>query len=473
MSHHNKEILAFGLSVMITGAAVAAAFMLFNGQAKFLIPNIQNNLDSSPNNLLAVNPAITARKSEGERLIMVSRRNTDKEEGIKLYAQKNYAAAVAKWQTYLDSQGGRTDPEARIYFNNAQIAEKDSAKIAVVVPVGSNREIAEEILRGVSQLQTEVNSQGGVNGKLIKIAILNDDNLPDVAQDIAQYLVNDKTFLAVVGHNASDASKAAAPIYEKGGLVMVSPTSKSKDLTGSGKYIFRTVASIVFEVDLLYQYSIKNKNANQIAICLSGDNLSLSMRDALVNRPKFNPIPCSLASSNFDADAIANQLLNAKIDALIIAGGTRKDYAENSIKLAKALKNRMVIMSDSSLYTKEPTLTFSPGASENMVISIPWHPEGPNSKEFADKAEKIWGGRVNWRSATAYDALLAISTALKANPTREGIQQSLSSKDFAVDGAAGTIRFSSDGDTQNRPILVKVTKKEPSQSGTGYDFIPF
>lgn len=76
--------------------------------------------------------------------------------------------------------------------------------------------MAKEILRGVAQAQDEVNRSGGINGKLLQVAIANDDNEANQAQQIAKQFVQDTSILAVVGHNSSNASIAAAPIYQEG-----------------------------------------------------------------------------------------------------------------------------------------------------------------------------------------------------------------------------------------------------------------
>jgi branched-chain amino acid transport system substrate-binding protein len=90
--------------------------------------------------------------------------------------------------------------------------------IGVSIPIGSNREIAEEILRGVATFQDKLNTQKmGKDRRSLVIEISNDDNNSAIAQEIAQYFVKETAIQAVIGHNASDASVAAAPIYQKGG----------------------------------------------------------------------------------------------------------------------------------------------------------------------------------------------------------------------------------------------------------------
>ncbi|MCP2731764.1 ABC transporter substrate-binding protein, partial [Limnofasciculus baicalensis] len=168
------------------------------------------------------------RISLGDKILLDSVTNSYKEAGIKAVADKNFALAINKFQKSLEIT--RNDPETLIYLNNAKIGNSKALNIAVSVPIGSNINVAQEILRGVAQAQNEVNQHGGINGMGLKIAIANDDNNPKIGKKLATEFVKNPTILAVVGHNASDVSLAAAEIYQ-GQLVMISPTSFAKTLS--------------------------------------------------------------------------------------------------------------------------------------------------------------------------------------------------------------------------------------------------
>lgn len=168
--------------------------------------------------------------SLGEKILLQGDTNSDKQAGIQAFAKNDFQTAIDKFKSYRQNCGN--DPEALIYLNNAQAAKKGNPlKIAVSVPIGSNPNVAKEILRGVAQAQDEVNQNGGINGKLLQIAIANDDNDPRSASQIADQFVKDVNILAVVGHNASNTSFAAAPVYQQGGLVMVAPTGFAQSLS--------------------------------------------------------------------------------------------------------------------------------------------------------------------------------------------------------------------------------------------------
>ena len=57
---------------------------------------------------------------------------------------------------------------------------------------------------------------------------------------------------------------ATAPIYQDKGLVAISPTSTSVDISKIGNYIFRTVPSDRFGGNALARYALEKINKSQV-----------------------------------------------------------------------------------------------------------------------------------------------------------------------------------------------------------------
>ena len=152
------------------------------------------------------------------------------------------------------------------------------------MPIGGSLDVAKEILRGVAQAQNEINKRGGIthNGvkTLVQVQIANDDNDPEVAQKIAASFVAQPNVIGVVGHNSSSSSIAAAPIYQQGNLVMVSPTSVARELSQAGSYIFRTTPSTRVLAETLADYAANTLHRHKIAVCVDADSpASTSFKD--------------------------------------------------------------------------------------------------------------------------------------------------------------------------------------------------
>ncbi len=412
-----------------------------------------------------------ARISIGDKILVTAAANPDKQAGVKAIAAKDFSTAINKLQSSL--QVNQNDPEALIYLNNAKVSNSNVLKIATSVPIGSNLDVAQELLRGVAQAQDEVNRAGGINGALLQVEIANDENDAEITKQIATELVKDSTVLAVVGSNASNASLAGAPVYQEAGLVMVSPTSVAKNLTDVGNYIFRTVPSIRVITDTLSHYTIKTAHRNSIAICFdsqSPDNqsfrnefiLSLSSEGG-----KFINISCDFSEPKFNTNAVVSQAISAGADGLLLAPHVDR-IDDKALDVARANKGRLALFGNHIMHTFK-TLKYGRDDVNGLVLAVPWHPEAFPGNPFAGNARKLWGGEVNWRTAMAYDAAQSIITGLKQGNTRKALQSSLSNPSFSSFGATGAIQFLPSRDRQGGALLVKV---QPGNiSGTGYDFV--
>jgi len=409
--------------------------------------------------------------SLGEKVLITADTNPDKQEGVRYFAQGDFITAMMKFQASL--RRNQNDPETLLYLNNALASHHHNAfKIAASVPIGGNLNVAKEILRGIAQAQDEINRNGGINGKLLQIEIANDNNDPDTAKRLAEQFVSDQTVLAVVGHNSSDASIAAAPVYQQGRLVMISPTSTADRLSGIGSYVLRTVPSDSFDAFALSYYAIKTAHLTKIAICAdSQDRASQSLSADFTKylqtyRAKVADVNCDFSSLNFDpTTAVAGAVSNGA-DGLLLAPSV--DKLEKAIDIARANKDRLSLFSYSVMYTLQ-TLHSGQVAVNGMVLTIPWY--SLQNQPFVHKAKTLWGGSVNWRTAMAYDATQAAIAGLSQSNTRSGLQQFLHSSSFSARGATGTkIKFLPSGDRVGGVILVRV--QPGKNSGTSYDFVP-
>jgi branched-chain amino acid transport system substrate-binding protein len=415
-------------------------------------------------------PSQDPRFSLGEKLLIEQENTLAKQKGIEAFAKKDYQTAVNQFQASLDQQ--RNDPESLIYLNNAQV-NGQAYRIAVSVPIGSNLNVAQEILRGVAQAQDEINQASDriTDNIGLQVQIINDNNDPKIAAQVANALVKDSDILAVVGHNASDASLAAAPIYQAGGLTMISPTSFASDLTRSDKtYIFRAVQTPRFMADVLARYATETAKKNIILSCFDSkafDNRSFKdefIASLLSLGGKAVPMPCDFADNKFDSNAVMVRAIAAGADGLLLA--PHIDRLDRAIALAQVNQGRISLFSSASLYTFK-ILEEGGAAFDGLVLPVPWHPDAYPNNAFSANAVRLWGGKVTWRTAGAYDATRAIITALQQKNSRENIQQVLRTPGFAATGTR-EIQFLPTGDREGNPVLVRV-EPDPSQP-SGYNF---
>lgn len=417
---------------------------------------------------LIQNKAIQNRISLGNRILVTADNSPDKQAAARAFASRDYVKAADLFNSSL--QINRNDPEAWIYMNNATAAVRgDTITIAAIAPVGSNLNVSKEILRGVAQAQHEINQKGGVGGKLVQVTIANDENKPEIAKQIAEEFVKNKNILAVIGHNSSDASLAAAPIYQEGGLVAISPTSVARELSEIGNYIFRTTPNTRNIAETLAQYTVKSAHKTKIAICAdSQDKASLSFKEefmwsALAAGGQVTATACDFSNANFNATDIPSQAISDGADAILLAPSVNK--INQAIDIIQSGENRLPVLGSHTMYTYE-TLQQGKTEANGSIYAVP---ATNRDRAFSENAKRFWGGEGSWRTATSYDATKVAIAGLKLGAERETLQKTISNPGFSFKGATGLIRFLPSGDRQGSAVLVKI--QPGKNSGTGYDFV--
>ncbi|MEP6516543.1 ABC transporter substrate-binding protein [Microcoleus vaginatus] len=413
--------------------------------------------------------AIANRISFGNQILVASQTTAAKQAGVQAFAEGNHQAAAQYFQKSL--QQNRNDPETIIYLNNATASNGSSLKIAVSVPIGSNPNVAQEILRGVAQAQDEINTSGGISGAKLQVEIVNDDNSPEVVREVAKTLAQDQNILAVIGHNASNASLEAAPIYQQEKLVMVTPTSFANNLSGFGSYIFRTVPNISVMAAPLAEYVVKTERQTNIAVCYDSqapDNISFKdefVASLTAAGGKLVPTVCDFSLPSFNAENALADAVSKGAQGLMVA--PHIDRIDRAISLARINRGKLPLYGSTTLYTFQ-TLKDGQKDVDGLVLPVPWHPETNPGSRFPENARHRWGGIVNWRTATSFDATQAVIAGLRQSNTREGLQQALRNANFSTTGSSEDVKFLPTGDRAGKPILVQV-----KQGGsTGYNFVP-
>ncbi len=418
---------------------------------------------------LFTNRALSERFSAGEVQLIGAVTTLAKQEGIAAFAVGNYPMAVQWFEESL--KVNPNDPETLIYLNNARLRaeQRQIYAIATSVPIGKALNIAQEILRGVAHAQDEINRNGGINGVGLEVEIVDDDNDPNLTSQIAPILINRQDILAVIGSNTSDASQGGAPIYQKHGLVMISPTTFDPDVSRVGHYIFRAVPTARSMSTTLVNYLLahlaeQRAQSPKMLVCYDAtapDNTVFrnDFIDALVTSggeivtvldSQGNDL-CNFASPAFDAEEAIAQAITQGANSLYL--GPSINYLDPAIAVAKANQGQLALFGSPSLYTQK-IIQDGQDTIEGLVVVAPWSPEA--HPEFAQRAQSLWRATINWRTATAYDATRAVIAGLQQSNTRSGLQQVLQNPAFSTSGSGDLVRFLDTRDRHLTTVLIQV-----------------
>ena len=123
----------------------------------------------------------------------------------------------------------------------------DSIKVGFNVPLtGFAAADGNSALIGAQLAVEQVNSGGGVNGKMLELVIYDDQASPKESAPLAVKLTTQDNVVAGISGSYSGATRAAATIYQENSTPYISAYAVHPDITRAGDYVFRT--SFVGEV---------------------------------------------------------------------------------------------------------------------------------------------------------------------------------------------------------------------------------
>jgi len=398
-----------------------------------------------------------------------------KQTGLTALAAGDYETAEAEFSTALSEN--KNDPESLIYRNNARIADGEAYTIAVAVP--ANKEFlgpALEIMRGAAQAQAEINEAGGIDGVPLRMLIAGDSGQAAGSFETASDLVENEEVLAVVGHYTSDMTLAAAEAYEANGLAMISPTSTAEKISEAGEYIFRTVPSDRLAAAALARHVLNSLDKTQAAVFYTADSAySRSVRSEFTTELLSNGgevvADFNVSEPGYSAGQALQAAKAAGAEVIMLALTEETDNA--SLQVLAVNNGELPTVGGDSLYDFN-ILDVGREDAVGLTVSVPWHILSHQQSQFVRSSRELWGAAVNWRTVTAYDAVLTLAEAIaQGDPTRQGIADALSKPGFAAAGATSTVKFFPSGDRNQSSQLVTITKKNnQGLSGTGYDYEP-
>ncbi|NEQ74800.1 MAG: ABC transporter substrate-binding protein [Okeania sp. SIO2C9] len=473
---HVKKSKQIPISLVMFIATLAVPILI--GTGFFFGVKIQPVLDSEPDN----EQQERERFSSGERTLFSNSYETKHNDNFlncnQEFQSKNYSETANCFAALVKDY--QNEPEPLIYQNNSRAYEfGNPLTLAVVVPADTESKIAKEILRGVAQAQNKFNQDRPSNSRLLEIVIVNDSNEPTISKKVAQEIVkNRRSILGVIGHNSSNASKAALEVYKAQRkaqkLAMISPTSTSTELKSD--IFFRTVINNSMLSQKLAKY-VKKLGIKKVVIFDNDQgSYSLSLKeyfDFHLNSKEI--IKVDLKEQSFYLELAVKTAVESQIKAGMLFADVKTIHS--AIKIATANyelpeKQKLKLLGGDSLYNCD-TLNKGKQAIQGLILAVPWHKKLPTAKPFVDGAKSIWGGEVSWRTATSYDATKAFIYALSNsgnNPTRSKVLEKLKEVNLPANETSGqNLRFSPEGEREGEAFLVEVVES-PNPACSDLDF---
>lgn len=124
---------------------------------------------------------------------------------------------------------------------------------------------------GVLLAIEKINAEGGVAGKKIELVVRDDKGTQEGARTADRELI-ETGVVAIIGHMTSGQTMAALPVSQKAGMVLLSPTTSTPQLTGKIDNFFRVIADSASEARMLARHTMKTIGLDRVAAIYDSDN---------------------------------------------------------------------------------------------------------------------------------------------------------------------------------------------------------
>lgn len=292
----------------------------------------------------------------------------------------------------------------------------------------------------------KINAKGGIKGRPLQIVAEDSKSEPKDSAQIAQKFTSDAKIVATLGDFTSTACMAAQPIYDRAGLVQLSPTASHPEFAPKSQWSFGVIGTQAEEGAFMADYTVKRDGKKKVAVLYINNDWGIAAQQHYIKRAKDLGADIVATENYFDRDkdftGVLTKLRGSKPDALYIAT-MYNDGALMSKQREKLGWNDVAVFGPGSLYS--PKLLELGGSSveglRTSTIFMITDPR-PEVQEFI-KTFKTRNNGVdpNMFAAIAYDAISIMANAIeKAGTDRKAIRDELAKMQNYV-GMTGTFGF--------------------------------
>ena len=353
------------------------------------------------------------------------------------------------------------------------VIQAQTIKIATQSPLsGGSAALGEQIKLGAQLAVEEAQAKFQALGFKLELAAYDDQATPDTGVANANRIINDADVLGLVGHYNSGVAIPSSEVYNRVGLVMVSPANTNPRVTDRNlPNVNRICGRDDVQGPAGAEYAVKELKAKKIFVIHDktayGQGLAEEFRKraiALGASVPDNAFVGTEEKSNFIP--IITQIMAFQAD-LIYFGGIYDQIGPFTKQLRERGLKAPILSGDGLDSGDYERLAGSANSTSTYYTTVAGPVSVfPKAKAFLDKFKTKFGKSAEGFAIYAYDCanviLAGLEASIKANggkkPTREAVAKAV--RAVKLEGFTGTIEFDTKGDIKVADyFIVKVAGK--------------
>ncbi len=312
----------------------------------------------------------------------------------------------------------------------------------------------------------EINERGGLLGQPAAFVALDNKSTPIGASLAAREAVT-RGVTAVVGASWSTHSLAMAPILQKAGIPMVSPSSTNPKVTLVGNYIFRACFTDSFQGRVMAHFARGELGARSaVVLKISNEEYSVVLAEFFVRSFKElggeAPWVGSYKVKAVDFADLLREARKLKPDVVYIPG-----YSRDSgllIRQAVSMGMRTTFLGGDGW--NNLMYPYMGDVEKKGFFSTQWNPNSPapENRRLVEAYRKKHGRELMVPNAIlAYDAVMLLADAIR----RAGTSKHAEIRDALAEttnfqGVTGVITMDENGDPMDKEAVIMKLGKESS-----------
>ena len=291
----------------------------------------------------------------------------------------------------------------------------------------------------------------------------------DDQSDVNFARVTAKSFVAsgvagVIGHNTTDTSVAAAPIYADAGIPQLSPTSTGRQFTQGG---YRTAFQLLGHSDitsiLLAKVSLDMLKAKRVAVIDNGTALGAALAEVFLRQVKQDGglvvLRDTVNSKTSDFNGVLSRVKSEGADLLLFTGVGPQAVAFSQ-HCQRLGVNSTLLLSGGAVNLEFPDSGPYPEGTHLLLHGLPVESR-PGYAQFEKAYSKKFDSPLTAYAMFSYDAVGMLIEALRKNNSVDPKAAVETLHNMQYKGISGTVSFAVDGSQNNPPYtLYRISQRK-------------
>jgi len=339
--------------------------------------------------------------------------------------------------------------------------QEETIHIGAILPMtGSGAQYGEDVRRGIQIALDEVNAEGGIRGKPVRLELEDSATDPKTATLAFEKLATSGRIQVIITE-VSGVVLALAPKANRKQVILFNVGAQNPDIRKAGPFVFSNINDATVESKMVAEFAFHRLKARKAAVLYA--NVAYGEGARSVFAKTFRSLGGEVVAEvpfpedGLDFRAQIMQVKNAAPEVVYLPGHT-KDMAA-ILKQSYEMGFRPQWLSYTA-FEGEDVIRLAGVAAEGVIyssMSLDYEGGSPKTQQFIDQFKRRYSVPPPIYSATGYDAVILTAKAISAVGNSGPRIRDYFNSMPPFEGASGVTKFLPDGSVE-KPMIFKTVR---------------